>query len=80
MNDPHVSVLIYRVRHDETVNYDKASPLEYETASFKVFVKSRRRLLARLCEAAEKSRPYLASLAVTEIDLTMACNLSTLRP
>ena len=33
-----------------------------------------------VCEAAEKSRPYLASLAVTEIDLTMACNLSTLRP
>jgi hypothetical protein len=36
-----------------------------------------------VCEAAEKSRPYLASLAaslaVTEIDLTMACNLSTLR-
>ena len=39
MNDPHVSVLVYRVRHDETVNYDKASPLEYETASFKVSVK-----------------------------------------
>jgi hypothetical protein len=39
MNDPHVSVLIYRVRHDETVNYDKASPLEYETASFKVSIK-----------------------------------------
>jgi hypothetical protein len=39
MNDPHVSVLIYRVRHDETVNYDKASPLAYETANFKVSVK-----------------------------------------
>ena len=39
MNDPHVSVLIYRVRHDETVNYDKASPLEYETARFKVSIK-----------------------------------------
>ena len=39
VNDPHVSVLIYRVRHDETVNYDKASPFEYETASFKVSVK-----------------------------------------
>src|SRR5208282_4586452 len=39
MNDPHVSVLIYRVRHDETVNYDMASPLEYETASFKVSIK-----------------------------------------
>ena len=39
MNDPYVSVLIYRVRHDETVNYDKASPLEYETASFKVSIK-----------------------------------------
>ena len=40
MNEPYVSVLIYRVKHDETVNYDKASPLEYETTSFKVFVKS----------------------------------------
>ena len=39
MNDPHVSVLIYRVRHDETVNYDMASPLEYEAASFKVSIK-----------------------------------------
>jgi hypothetical protein len=39
MNDPHVSVLMYRVRHYETVNYDKASPLEYETASFKVSIK-----------------------------------------
>jgi len=41
MNDPHVSVLVYRVRHDETVNYDKASPLEYETASFKVSINGR---------------------------------------
>ena len=38
MNDPHVSVLIYRVRHDETVNYDKADH-QYETASFKVSIK-----------------------------------------
>jgi hypothetical protein len=41
MNDQHVSVLNYRVRHDETINYDKASPLEYETARFKVSVKGR---------------------------------------
>jgi hypothetical protein len=41
MNGPYVSVLIYRVRHDETVNYDKASPLEYETANFKVSIKGR---------------------------------------
>jgi hypothetical protein len=40
MNDPHVSVLVYRVRHDETVSYNKASPLECETAIFKVSVKS----------------------------------------
>ncbi len=39
MNDPHVSVLVYRVRHDETVNYDKVSQLAYETASFKISVK-----------------------------------------
>ena len=41
MNDPHVSVLVYRVKHDETVNYDKASPLAYETANFKVSVNGR---------------------------------------
>jgi hypothetical protein len=41
MNDPHVSVLVYRVRHDETVNYDKASPLAYETANFKVSINGR---------------------------------------
>jgi hypothetical protein len=41
MNDPHVSVLIYQVRRDETVTYHKASLLEYETTSFKVSVKSR---------------------------------------
>jgi hypothetical protein len=39
MNDQHVSVLNYRVRHDETVNYDEASLFEHETASFKVSVK-----------------------------------------
>jgi hypothetical protein len=40
MNDPHVPALVYRVKHHETVNYDKATPLEYETAIFKVSVKS----------------------------------------
>lgn len=39
MNDPHVSALLYRVKHDETVSYEKAKPLEYETDSFKVSVK-----------------------------------------
>lgn len=41
MNDPHVSALIYRVKHNETVNYDMAMPLEYETDSFKVLIKDR---------------------------------------
>ncbi len=36
MNDPHVSALVYRVKHVATVDYDKAVPLEYETADFKV--------------------------------------------
>ena len=39
MNDPRVSVLVYRVRHDETVSYEKASPLEYETTSFTASIK-----------------------------------------
>lgn len=41
MNDPHVSALIYRVKHNETVNYDMAMPLEYETDIFKVLIKDR---------------------------------------
>jgi hypothetical protein len=41
MNDPYVSALLYRVKHDETkVNYEKAVPLEHETARFKVSIKN----------------------------------------
>ncbi len=36
MNDPHVTALVYRLKHGAGVNYDKAAPLEYETAEFKV--------------------------------------------
>jgi hypothetical protein len=39
MNDPHVSALVYRLKHGETVSYDKAAPLEYEDTDFKVIVK-----------------------------------------
>ena len=38
MNDPHVAALLYRVKHNETINYDMALPLEYETESFKVSI------------------------------------------
>ena len=40
MNDPHVSALVYRLKHVASVNYDKAVPLEYETAEFKVTIKN----------------------------------------
>jgi hypothetical protein len=40
MNDPHVSALLYRVKHSETINYDKAEPLEYETATFRVSIQN----------------------------------------
>jgi hypothetical protein len=36
MNDPHVTALVYRLKHGASVNYDKAAPLECETAEFKV--------------------------------------------
>ena len=39
MNDPHVESLIYRVSHWETVSFDDAEPLEFETSFFSVHVK-----------------------------------------
>jgi hypothetical protein len=38
MNDPHVVALVYRVEHDEHVDYKRATPLEFEAAQFKVRV------------------------------------------
>lgn len=38
MNDPHVVALIYRVTHYESVNFDEADPLEFETSQFIVRV------------------------------------------
>jgi hypothetical protein len=40
MNDPHVTALVYRLKHPANVNYDKAVPLEYETADFRVTIKN----------------------------------------
>ena len=57
MNDPHVPALVYRVKHDETVNYDKATPLEYETAIFKVSVKS--------CEAHFEMKEHFAGIGMS---------------
>ena len=39
MNDPHVVALIYRVKHDASVNYEKAAPLEHDGDAFTVRVK-----------------------------------------
>jgi hypothetical protein len=41
-NDPHVVALHYRLDHDETVNFSKAVPLEYETNDFKVRVENKK--------------------------------------
>ena len=35
MNDPHVEALIYTVVHSDTVDYEKAKPLEYDGLRFK---------------------------------------------
>jgi hypothetical protein len=39
MNDPYVVALIYRVKHDASVNYEEALPLEYDCDAFTVRVK-----------------------------------------
>lgn len=36
MNDPHVEALLYRVRHNESVDYTNASPLQHEEADFRI--------------------------------------------
>src|SRR5437773_5847513 len=41
MNDPHVVALIYRLKHAESVNYDKAPALEHETDTFVVRISQR---------------------------------------
>lgn len=38
MNDPHVVTLVHRVKHDASVKYDKAKPLEHDTPAFTVRV------------------------------------------
>lgn len=40
MNDPHVSALLYRLKHAASLNYDKAAPLEHETPEFRVTIKN----------------------------------------
>ena len=42
MNDPHVVALIYRVEHDNTVNYEKAEPLVVEEKAFRLKVKDKK--------------------------------------
>lgn len=38
MNDPHVESLHYKVMHEDSVNYDRAELLEFETAEFRLQV------------------------------------------
>ncbi len=38
MNDPYVDALVYRIRHDQSVDYSKAEPLDLETDGFHVKV------------------------------------------
>jgi hypothetical protein len=36
MNDPHVQALHYRIKHADSVDFDKAPPLEHEEPGFSV--------------------------------------------
>ena len=36
MNDPHVAALIYKIKHDQSVDYRKAKPMDHEEADFHV--------------------------------------------
>jgi hypothetical protein len=40
MNDPHVSALVYRLKHTAAINYDQAAPLEYDNTDFKVIIEN----------------------------------------
>jgi hypothetical protein len=39
MNDPHVTALIYRIKHGNTISYNKALPFEHEMPLFRVSIK-----------------------------------------
>ena len=41
MNDPHVVALIYRIEHDDSVDYSEAPPLEHEEVSFHVSLENK---------------------------------------
>ncbi len=42
MNDPHVVALLYRVCHNESVDYSKAKPLVLDQPDFRVEIKDRK--------------------------------------
>jgi hypothetical protein len=40
MNDPHVEALHYRINHADSVDFEKASPLEWEHSAFSVRIEN----------------------------------------
>ena len=40
MNDPHVVALLYRIKHDRSVDYSEAEPIEREEEAFTVHVRN----------------------------------------
>ena len=39
MNDPHVVSLVYRIKHDDGLDYSQAAPLERDEQAFRMRVK-----------------------------------------
>jgi hypothetical protein len=42
VNDPHIEALHYRVRHAAHIDYDKAGPLDHDTAGFTIRIQNGR--------------------------------------
>ena len=42
MNDPHVVSLSYSIKHDNSIDYEKAKALSHETANFVVHIEAER--------------------------------------
>lgn len=70
MNDPHVERLHYRIRHDQTVRYDKAPPLVCEMPLFTARIEGDRAVLemkghfASEEEAKSAAAPFLQAWEV----------------
>ena len=75
MNDPHVAALYYRVRHNETVKYSRATTLTFDEDLFEVEVKDgvARFGLKRHCVSVFKQMGQMFGLAKGVFCASFSC-------